>query len=44
MADKWDDIKQYFRDKYKGEELRKKKYWDTKTKRKKSPLFLEALK
>jgi hypothetical protein len=44
MANKRDDIKQYFRDKYKEDEIRKRKYRDTKTKRKDNPLYLETSK
>ena len=44
MTNKRDDIKQYFRDKYKEDEIRKRKYRDTKTKRKENPLYLETSK
>jgi hypothetical protein len=41
MADDWDTIKDYFKDKYPSDW--KDKYWKAKTKRKESPLFLECL-
>jgi len=44
MKDDRDAIKQYFRDKYKEDEIRKRKYRDTKTKRKENPLYLETSK
>ena len=44
MKDERDAIKQYFRDKYKEDEIRKRKYRDTKTKRKENPLYLETSK
>lgn len=50
MSNDWDTIKDYFIKKYWTKEttpwrkLRQDKYWETKTKRKASPLFLEAIK
>jgi hypothetical protein len=50
MSNDWDTIKDYFIKKYWTTEttpwrkIRQDKYWETKTKRKASPLFLEAIK